>query len=71
MIKDMLISAMLSVLIIERVPWFAGCQAGEKVGIFAGLYVSFIIFCIFWENTASKWRNGRRRRARYRRRRRR
>lgn len=66
MIKDIMISVLLALLVLERLPWYAACGTAGKLGIFAGLYISFIIFCIFLEKTARRWRIYRRRMAVYR-----
>lgn len=71
MIKEIIISVLASLLVMERSPWFAACGTAAKLGIFAGFYLSFIIFCIFCKKTAKRWRIYRRRMAVYRSRRRR
>lgn len=56
MLKNIVISILAAVLIMEKVPWFAACALGEKIGIFIGICIPLIIFCLFCQEMAEKWR---------------
>ena len=46
MIKNIVISILAAVLVVEKVPWFAACEIGQKIGIFIGICIPLIIFII-------------------------
>lgn len=56
MFRNIVISILAAVLIVEKVPWFAVCAPGEKIGIFIGICIPLIIFCLFCQETGEKWR---------------
>ena len=56
MLKDTVISFLAAVLTVQHVPWFAACQGMEKTALIIGIMTILIIFCLFLENLAEKWR---------------
>lgn len=56
MLKNIVISILAAVLVMEKVPWFAVCTPGEKTGVFMGICIPLIIFCLFCQETAERWR---------------
>lgn len=61
MIKNIVISILAAVLVVEKVPWYRVCTVEEKVGIFIGISIPLIIFCFFCEEIVEKWRKYRQR----------
>lgn len=56
MLRNIVISILAAVLVVEKVPWFAACEMREKIGIFIGICIPLIIFCLFCQEIAEKWR---------------
>ncbi len=56
-----MLSFLAAVLAVQNVPFLADCDTGEKAAIVAGITASLIIFCLFCEETAEKWRKYRER----------
>lgn len=49
MLKNIIISLLAALLIVERVPWEAELTGWEKAAVTAGFWSALIIFCFFCE----------------------
>lgn len=61
MCKDIIISVLAALLAMEWVPWTEGLTAWQRVSVGAGWASTLIIFCLFCDQCAEKWRKRRRR----------
>lgn len=61
MLRNIIISILAAVLIVEKVPWFRYCAMEEKIGVFIGFFIALIIFCFFCEKQVEKYRKYRER----------
>lgn len=56
MFKNSIISLLGAALLIKCLPWSAGWTPQETAGFFIGSAGTLIIFCLFCQETAEKWR---------------
>lgn len=59
MVKDIAISLLGTLLAMEWIPWTAELGIWERVSIGAGWTSTLIIFCIFCDRCAGRWRRHR------------
>lgn len=56
MIKDIIISFLAAVLIVDKLSGMASLSARYQIGLWIAFTCILIIFCIFLENLADEWR---------------
>lgn len=61
MIKDIIISFLAAVLIVDKLSGMASLSARYQIGLWIAFTCILIIFCIFLENVADEWRQRRKR----------
>lgn len=57
MYKDVIISVMTALLVIECVPYFAECSVHMRTAVFIGIFIPLLFFCFFCDNCVEKWQN--------------
>lgn len=62
--KNIIMSAMAAVIMIQLIPWFSILTMVEKIGAFIGIFPISIYFFAFFEDLAEKMAKRRRRRKR-------
>lgn len=61
MLKDIIISILAAVLIVDKLSGMTALSAQYQVGLWIAFTCILIIFCIFLENVADEWRQRRKR----------
>lgn len=61
MVKDIAISLLGTLLAMEWIPWTAELDVWERVSVGAGWTCALIIFCLFCDKCANRWRRYRQR----------
>lgn len=59
MIKNAIISVLAAVLAVDKFSKLTDLTASEQIGLWIAFAGILIIFCIFWEDKAEKWRKRR------------
>ena len=66
MLKNIIISLLGAAAVMRYVPWPEPLTRGESIGVYVGFSTILIIFCLFWDFLAEKWREKRERQRRIR-----
>lgn len=66
MLKNIIISLLGAAAAMRYVPWSEPLTREESIGVYVGFSTILIIFCLFWDLLAEKWREKRERQRRIR-----
>lgn len=61
MLKNMILSMLGAAAVMRYVPWSEPLTREESIGVYVGFSTILIIFCLFWDFLAEKWREKRER----------
>lgn len=56
MLKDIIISVLAAVMIVDKLSGVVSLSVRYQIGLWIAFTCILIIFCIFLENMANKWR---------------